>query len=119
MAVKVMMENPRTGERTNGFYGFSWTTLFFGAFPALFRKDFITFIGVFIVLIILAIFTMGIGSSIGMIAWAFMYNKYYTTNLIKKGFAFAGTKTENELAAGRLGLRLNSENCVTFKDAKA
>ncbi|EKS5468590.1 hypothetical protein QB691_002537, partial [Escherichia coli] len=98
-----------------GFYGFSWTTLFFGAFPALFRKDFITFIGTFIVLIILAFLTMGIGSTIGMIIWAFMYNKYYTTNLIKKGFAFSGTNTENELASGKLNLRLNADNCLTYR----
>jgi len=108
------MENPRTGETVNGFYGFSWTTLFFGAFPALFRKDFLTFIGVFIVLLILACFTMGIGATVGMFVWSFMYNKYYTTNLIKKGFAFAGTHTENELASSKLGLRLNPENCTTL-----
>lgn len=86
-----------------------------GAFPALFRKGFITFIGTFIVLIILAFLTMGIGSTIGMIIWAFMYNKYYTTNLIKKGFAFAGTNTENELVSGKLNLRLNADNCLTYR----
>ena len=115
MATKIRMQNPRTGETVTGFYGFSWTTLFFGAFPALFRKDFITFIGTFIVLIILAFLTMGIGSMIGMIIWAFMYNKYYTTNLIKKGFAFAGTNTENELASGKLNLHLNADNCLTYR----
>lgn len=114
MATKIRMENSKTGETITGFYGFSWTTLFFGAFPALFRKDFITFIGVFIVLVILAVFTAGIGSSVGMIAWAFMYNKYYTVGLIKKGFALAGTHTENEWASAKLGLRLNEDNCTTF-----
>ena len=66
-------------------------------------------------LIILAFLTMGIGSMIGMIIWAFMYNKYYTTNLIKKGFAFAGTNTENELASGKLNLHLNADNCLTYR----
>ena len=114
MATKIKMENPRTGETATGFYGFSWTTLFFGAFPALFRKDFITFIGVFIVLAILAVFTVGIGATVAMFIWAFMYNKYYTVNLVKKGFYFAATHTENELAASKLGLRLNAENCTTL-----
>ena len=114
MATKIRLENPRTGETITGFYGFSWTTLFFGAFPALFRKDFLTFIGVFVVLIILAFATVGIGSTILMIVWAFMYNKYFTVNRIKQGFILAGTHTENELASSRLGLSLNSQNCKTI-----
>ncbi|MEY8713370.1 hypothetical protein A9B99_20410 [Mangrovibacter phragmitis] len=114
MAVKINMENPKTGEHLHGFYGFSWTTFFFGCIPALFRKDFKTFIGVFIILLILALVTMGIGSTVAMIVWAFMYNKYYTTNLIKRGFQFAGTHTENELASSKLGLTLNPDNCKTF-----
>ncbi|AIR61100.1 hypothetical protein RJE46_18110 [Cedecea neteri] len=114
MATKILMQNARTGETVTGFYGFSWTTLFFGSFPALFRKDFITFIGIFVVLLILGVFTAGIGSMIAMIVWAFMYNKYYTVNLVKKGFAFAGTHTENQVAASRLGLILNADNCKTF-----
>lgn len=61
MATKIKLENPQTGESITGFYGFSWTTFLFGAFPALFRKDFITFIGVFVVMLILAFLTAGIG----------------------------------------------------------
>jgi hypothetical protein len=49
MATKINMLNPDTGLIKTGFYGFSWTTFFFGAFPALFRSDFITFVGVFVV----------------------------------------------------------------------
>ncbi|WP_036626171.1 hypothetical protein [Pantoea sp. AS-PWVM4] len=113
MATKIKMENPQTGESVFGFYGYSWTTLLFGAFPALFRKDFLTFIGVFVVWVILAFLTMGIAPFFMMLIWSFMYNKYYTTGLLKKGFIFAATHTENELAAGRLGLKLNSNNCST------
>lgn len=113
MATKITMENPQTGETISGFYGYSWTTLFFGAFPALFRKDFLTFIGVFAILIILAFVSLGIAPFFVMFIWSFMYNKYYTTGLLKKGFIFAATHTENELAAGRLGLRLNANNCKT------
>lgn len=113
MATIILMENKKTGEAVKGFYGFSWTTLFFGAFPSLFRKDFMTFLGVIIITIVVGCLTFGIGGFIISIAWAFMYNKYYTTSLIKKGFAFAGMHTENEIAAGRLKLKLNADNCLT------
>ncbi|STA81066.1 hypothetical protein [Citrobacter koseri] len=113
MATIINMENKKTGETVKGFYGFSWTTLFFGAFPALFRKDFLTFLGVIIITIVVGCLTFGIGGFIISVAWAFMYNKYYTTNLVKKGFAFSGMHTENEIAAGRLKLKLNADNCLT------
>lgn len=116
MATKIEMENPKTGEKTNGFYGYSWTTLLFGAFPALFRKDFITFFATLIFFLILASFTVGFGSWIAALIWSFMYNRYYTMNLLKKGFVFVGNRTENELAAGRLGIKLNTNNCLNFTD---
>lgn len=116
MATKIKLENPQTGESITGFYGFSWTTFLFGAFPALFRKDFITFIGVFVVMLILAFLTAGIGPWIALFIWAFMYNKYFTVNKIKQGFIFAGSHTENELAASKLGLSLNQNNCKTITE---
>lgn len=117
MAVTINMENKKTGDTVKGFYGFSQTTLFFGAFPALFHKDFLTFLGIIIITIVVGCLTFGIGGFIISIAWAFMYNKYYTTSLIKKGFAFAGMHTENEIAAGRLKLKLNGDNCLTTPQA--
>lgn len=116
MATKINLETPRTGESISGFYGFSWTTFFFGAFPALFRKDFVTFIGMFVVMLILAFITAGIGPCIVSLVWAFMYNKYFTVNKIKQGFVFAGSHTENELAASKLGLALNQNNCKTITE---
>jgi len=106
MATKINMLNPDTGLIKTGFYGFSWTTFFFGAFPALFRSDFITFVGVFVVLTIIAIATEGFGIFLAMIVWAFMYNKYYTRRLIERGFKFNGSVEENARAAKALGVSL-------------
>ena len=42
MAKIVMMKHEKTGVVKKGFYGFSWTSFFFGGFPALFRGDIVT-----------------------------------------------------------------------------
>ncbi len=107
MATKIVMENHRTGEIINGFYGFSWTTLLFGPFPALFRKDWL----VFLIVAILNIGTFGLASVI----WAFFYNRNYTQRLLRQGFSFSGSNAENELAARKLGVKLTRDNSTNFK----
>lgn len=39
MAKTVMLRHPQTGILKKGLYGYSWTTLFFSGFPAIFRGD--------------------------------------------------------------------------------
>lgn len=58
--------------------GFSWTTFFFGGFPALFRQDWLTGI----VVIIANAITYGI---VGIVM-AFIYNKMYAKALFAKGY---------------------------------
>ena len=58
--------------------GFSWTTLFFGGFPALFRGDWI----VGILVIIGCAFTSGV---VGIVM-SFIYNKMYAKSLFNKGY---------------------------------
>lgn len=96
MATAVMLKHPQTGLVKKGFVGFSWTTLFFSGFPALFRGDWLFAV----LLFILAFFTGGISSIIA----AFLYNKSYTTRLVEKGYELADTDVLNELARTKLGI---------------
>lgn len=96
MATVIMMQNPQTGIIKKGFYGFSWTTLFFGGFPGLFRGDVITGL-----LVIIACILTG---PIAAIIWAFFYNKYYTLKLIERGYRFIGSAPQIEEARARLGI---------------
>jgi hypothetical protein len=106
VATRIALKHKETGLVKDGFYGFSWTTLFFGFFPALFRGDFITFIGGFVISVIIAILTMGIGAFFIGLVWAFMYNKYYTRRLLERGYVLASSEGDNVLAAAALGIAL-------------
>ncbi|SDH44159.1 MULTISPECIES: hypothetical protein [unclassified Duganella] len=107
MATRIALKHKDTGLVKDGFYGFSWTTFFFGFFPALFRGDFITFIGGFVISMIIAVVTMGIGAFFIGLIWAFMYNKYYTRRLLERGYVLAGSEGDNALAAAALGIVLS------------
>ncbi len=96
MATRIMMRNSTTGIVKKGFYGFSWTTLLFGGFPALFRGDFV----MGLVFIVLGVLTGGISNVI----LAFFYNKTYTTKLVEAGYQFADHETRNAMARARLGI---------------
>lgn len=104
MAITVNMRHPQTGLTKKGFAGFSWTTLFFGAFPALFRGDFSTFIGAFAIFLILAITTAGIGALVASLVWAFKYNKFYTSKLLEKGYEFSDAPQKVASAKQYLGI---------------
>ena len=96
MATKIMMQHPSTGISKSGFYGFSWTTFFFGGFPALFRGDII--IG--LVVVVLNLLTWWIAGVI----WSFFYNKHYTHKLVEKGYVFAGSYSEITVAKSALDI---------------
>jgi hypothetical protein len=96
MAKRVALIHPQTGLIKSGFYGFSWTFLFFGWFVPLFRGE---------LLIALLHFTITV-ITIGLwqIIFAFLYNKQYTTRLLEKGYVLNDTAEVNEEARQRLGI---------------
>jgi hypothetical protein len=69
--------------------GFSWTTLFFGFFPALFRGDFKWAIIIFSV----NCFSCGLARLIFM----FTYNELYINDLLKDGYRPVKKKDVNYL----------------------
>lgn len=77
MAIKVDLHK-RDGATTTAYKGFSWTTLFFGLFPALFRRDGyaagLQFIS--------ALVTCGLS----WLIWPFVYNGWHLKRLKAEGF---------------------------------
>jgi hypothetical protein len=100
MAQIVMLRNPQTGIVKKGFYGFSWTTFFWGGLPALFRGDILVGLGV----VVLSILTWGVAGFL----WAFFYNKHYTLKLIEQGYQFADSEGKVALARAKLGVTQTS-----------
>lgn len=95
----IMFKNPKTGALKEAPVGFSWTTFFFGFFPALFRGDWkfgaIQFV--------LQMLTMGLSS----LVFCFIYNKLYIKDLIGAGFqAQSISKGDMDYAAAKLGLQI-------------
>jgi hypothetical protein len=96
MATTILLRNQKTGMVKKGFYGFSWTTFFFGGLPAIFRGD----IAIGLILVILQVLTLGVATLI----WAFVYNKHYTTKLLEKDYVFADSEGAVALARMKLGI---------------
>ena len=77
MAKRVAIIHPQSGLMKSGYYGFSWTFLFFGWFVPVFRGE------LFIALLHLAITVATFG--IWQVIIAFLYNKQYMTRMLEKG----------------------------------
>jgi len=74
----IYFENPHSGSIKEAPVGFSWTVLFFGFFPPLFRGD----MKWAVILFILALITWGLSGLVFM----FLYNKLYIKDLIGAGY---------------------------------
>jgi hypothetical protein len=96
----LQLKNPNTGELKEAPVGFSWTVLFWGFFPPLFRGDW-KFTAIFL---LLGMFTFGASN----LVFSFIYNKFFIKDLIyKEGFKVTGSKKGNlQLISNKLGLEL-------------
>lgn len=87
--MKVTLKNMDTGVIKTSPTGYSWTTLFFGFFPAIFRGDFkgamIGFIG--------GLF----GAWLFFAIFAAFYNKLYIKDLMSKRYTYANEETRQYL----------------------
>ncbi len=72
------LKSPTTNEIVSRKIGFSWTTILFGYFVPLFRKDWKWFF----IMLIAGIFTSGLSGFV----FAFLYNKLHIHTLLSKGF---------------------------------
>ncbi|MGW8461305.1 hypothetical protein [Pseudomonas sp. CLCA07] len=94
----IKMKNEHTGQFKEVPVGFSWTTFFFGFFPALLRGDWKNFM----ILFFLGPLTLGI---LNIVYW-FKYNKIYTNDLVGQGFKAVMSEDEAAFMSAKIGIHL-------------
>lgn len=95
---KIYFENRHTGQVKEAPVGFSWTVLFFGFFPALFRGHWAGFV----ILLLAAILTFGLSGLIFM----FIYNKMYIKHLISEGYKAKSGTADLDFLQQKTGLKI-------------
>ena len=78
--------------------GFSWTILFFGCFPPIFRGDWKWGLIIFL----LAVVSFGLANLVFM----FIYNKLYIQSLLDQGYTSIDSEEILKLAEAKLGRRI-------------
>ncbi|WP_429970827.1 hypothetical protein ACQW5G_07450 [Fructilactobacillus sp. Tb1] len=106
--MKISLVNPATNQVKNAKIGFSWTTFFFGFWPALFRGDWLWFMVMLVAEILLGFRTYGFGSLIVFFIFAFVYNKLYINGLLNKGWQPANAASNEALITN--GFIANNNN---------
>ena len=96
MAKKVIIQHPVNGLTKNGYYGYSWTYLFFGWLVPLFRGE----LGVAALHMLFTLFTLGLWQFIV----SFLYNKQYMTRMLEKGYVLKDTGQVMAEARMKLGI---------------
>lgn len=85
MARRLDLVHP-SGLQRPAFVGWSWTSFFFGGFPALFRSDVMGFLAWAGVAVVLALLTLGWGFIPMWFIWAAIYNRWHLTRLLEVGY---------------------------------
>lgn len=91
-------KNQHTGAMKSAPVGFSWTTLFFGFFPALLRGHWVWVL----IMVIVSLITVGWA----WLVFPFIYNKAYIKYLIGDGFKVTSSSQDPEFIASKLQLAL-------------
>ena len=94
MATAIPIKHNESGMMKTGYFGFSWTYLFFGWFVPLFRGE----LGVGALHLLFTIITFGLWQLI----LCFLYNKQYMTRMLTNGWELAGNENENLKARAAL-----------------
>ena len=101
MATLVYLKNPTNNLVAKAYVGFSWTSLFFGPWPLLFRTEWGSFLVFIAVYIVVGAFTLGIGSLILGLVWAFIFNKWHMKRLIERGYSIDETQDPSLVAEAK------------------
>lgn len=96
MATAVLIKHTPSGLTRKGYYGFSWTYLFFGWFVPVFRGE----LGVGALHLLFSLVTFGLWQLIV----CFLYNRQFMTRMLTGGWALADTDAKNAAAAFALGV---------------
>lgn len=91
----LIMKHPQTGQLKQAPIGFSWTSLFFGPWVALYRGNY----WAFPIWFILNIFTCGIASP-------FFYNKFYLKYLINRGYMLKHSPISIDIVEAKTKIKL-------------
>ena len=100
----INFHNPVTGGLKTAPVGFSWTTLFFGLFPALLRGHW----GGAVVMLLVAIVTLGFSN----LAFPFFYNRMYIKHLIGEGYKADTASTDLRYLEQRLKLAMPQQGAL-------
>ncbi len=97
----IYFQNPHTGQMREAPVGFSWTVLFFGWFPPMFRSDWKWAVIMFICTIV----TFGLSGLVFM----FIYNKIYIKELLNNGYKVKSIENgAKEQLEQKIGIELAS-----------
>ena len=98
----ITLKNIDTGVIKTAPTGYSWTTFFFGFFPALFRGDLKWAVISLIAGSVFGSFTLFIGTFIYDAIFAAFYNKIYIKDLMAKRFTYADEMSRQYLLRNKI-----------------
>ena len=104
MAVPINLKHAQTGIVKSGYYGFSWTSFFFGGFPALFRGDIGYGLAILLGGCLAGAISFGSLWFLVSLVWAAIYNKNFTHRLLQTGYEFHDSPDRVAEAKHALGI---------------